>query len=76
MSRQSFRKLIILEWLIGFVTILVLFATEEYLPPELRDYVETQKNREVTTLDWINFTASIFYGIAYLITYVGLYKFK
>jgi hypothetical protein len=76
MSRQSFRKLIILEWLIVAVALVVLFSTENHLPPELRDYLEVQKNREVTTLDWIGFTVSIVYGATYIIVYVGLYRFK
>lgn len=76
MTRQNFRKLIILEWLLGFITIVVYFTTENYLPPPLRDFLEQEKNDEVTTLDSIILAFSFVAFITYVITYVGLYKFK
>lgn len=76
MTRQSFRRLIILQWLLGFISILVYFATIDYLPQQVKDYYEEIKNAELTTVDWLIFVFGSLIFLAYIAIYIGLYRFR
>ncbi|HEY9405327.1 MAG TPA: hypothetical protein VIQ24_21935 [Pyrinomonadaceae bacterium] len=51
-------------------------ATVSYLPPDLRDYVEAQSNAEPAAKDWVVFAVGVCILIGYIITSVGLYRFR
>jgi hypothetical protein len=76
MTRQNFKNLIILQWLLGITSCVVYFATIDYLPQQLQSYLEELKNTELTTNDWFLFAIGFFLLIAYMVIYVGLYRFK
>ena len=76
MTRQSFRRLIILQWLLGFSAVVAFWVTIEHLPPELRNYLEAQKNAEPMVGTWIVFAVGMLVLIASIIIYVGLYRFR
>jgi hypothetical protein len=76
MTRQGFRRLFIISWLVGLTAVAVSMLTVSYLPPDLRDYVEAQSNAEPTTKDWVVFTVGVCLLIGYIITSVGLYRFR
>jgi len=76
MTRQGFRRLIVLQWLLVLASCFVTFATVPYLPPELRGYWESQVNAEMTTGDWVLFGVSMLVLVASIIIYVGLYLFR
>jgi hypothetical protein len=50
-------------------------VTIKHLPPELRNYLETQKNAEPMVGTWIVFAVGMLVLIASIIIYVGLYRF-
>ena len=58
------------------VDIVLPFATAAHLPPELRNYVDSRNNAELAPKDWIGFAVGISFLVSYLVTSVGLYKFK
>lgn len=76
MTRQIFKNLIILQWLLGIISCVVYFATIDYLPQQLQSYLEELKNTEPTTNEWFLFTIGFFLLIAYIVIYIGLYRFK
>jgi hypothetical protein len=76
MTRHGFRRLIILQWMLGLASCVVTFATVPYLPPELRSYWESQARAELTNGDWVLFGVSMLLLVGSIIVYLGLYRFK
>ncbi|HLM02778.1 MAG TPA: hypothetical protein VK400_17130 [Pyrinomonadaceae bacterium] len=76
MTREGFRKLIILQWLLTFAYFIVYFATLDYLPPQLLAYRSELQNAEPTTKDWFVVTTAFLLFLCCIITSIGLYKFK
>jgi hypothetical protein len=76
MTQQNFRRLIILQWLLGIVSCIVYFATINYLPHQLQNYLEEIKNAEPTVGDWFIFAVGSFLFPIYVIIYIGLYRFR
>jgi ABC-type arginine/histidine transport system permease subunit len=73
MTRQGFRRLIILQWLLGLSAVVASWLT---LPPDLKGYLEAKPNAEPTIETWIIFAAGVLILIASIIIYVGLYRFR
>ena len=76
MTRQSFKRLIILQWLLGLISLVVYFATIDYLPQPVKDYFEEIKNAEPTIADWLILVVGSLLFLAYIVIYVGLYRFR
>jgi hypothetical protein len=76
MTRQGFRKLIILQWLLTFAYFIVYFATLDYLPPQLLAYLSEVQNAEPTTRDWFVVTTAFLLFLFSIIASVGLFRFK
>ncbi|MDQ3801284.1 MAG: hypothetical protein M3384_17825 [Acidobacteriota bacterium] len=76
MTRQGFRKLIILQWLLTITYYIVYFATLDYLPPQLLRYLAETQSAEPTTGDWFFLAATLLLLPIYVITYIGLFMFK
>lgn len=76
MSRQNFRILIVLSWLLAIVTVVISSATEIFLPSELKGYLDAQKNTPITASESIKFIFAIVYIIFSFVISVGLFLFK
>lgn len=76
MSRQKFRLLIILSWLLAVGAAIFSFSTERMLPPELKSYLDTQANTPITMPDMILTIISVVYLIFHFMVSVGLFLFK
>lgn len=76
MTRRGFRNLIILWWVAGISCVLVSLATNNYLPIELRNYLEALANAEPTLRDWIVIAIGFIVLIAAIVVTVGLYRFR
>lgn len=75
MTRQAFRKLILLWWLAGIICTVVTLATDSYLPTELRNYYD-MAYAQPTAGDWILFGAGFLLLLAAILVSVGLYRFR
>jgi hypothetical protein len=76
MTRRGFRKLILLWWLTGIACVVVTVASNRFLPPELRNYLEARAAAEPIVRDWILLAIELFLIIASVIISVGLYRFR
>lgn len=76
MTRQRFRRLILLWWLSGISCVVTALATNQYLPTELRNYQEAITNTDVTVVDWIVFAVAFAVFVCAIIVSVGLYRFR
>ena len=76
MTRQGFRRLLVLSWLIGVAAVVVSLATVPYLPSDLRHYLKAQSDAEPTTMDWVIFTVGLCLLTGHVITSVGIYRFR
>ena len=76
MTKQNFKNLIILQWLLGITSCVVYLATIDYLPQQLQSYLEELKNTELTTNEWFLIAIGFFLLLAYIVIYIGLYRFK
>lgn len=76
MTRQGFRKLIVLQWLLTITYYIVHYATLDFLPPQLLSYMAEAQTAEPTTGDWFFFAAALLLLPIYVITYIGLFMFK
>ena len=76
MTRQSFRRLIILQWLLGLSAVAVSWVTNKHLPPELRAYWEARMNAESEAGASILVAVSLAVLFASVIIDVGLYRFR
>ena len=76
MTRENFKNLIIFQWVLGIASCVVYFATIDYLPEQLQNYLEELKNVEPTNNEWFLISIGLFLFIAYIVIYIGLYQFK
>lgn len=76
MSRQKFRLIIIIHWLLVVAYTIILFATENLLPSELRSYLDTQANTSITAYEIVFLIFGIVYFIFCVALSVGLFLFK
>src|SRR5687767_13004932 len=76
MTRQGFRKLIVLWWLTGISCVVVTVATNRFLPVELRNYLEARAAAEPIGRDWILLAVELFLIVANVVISVGLYRFR
>jgi hypothetical protein len=76
MTKQNFRILVVLEWLIIISGLVVYFLTKAALPSEVREYLENQNSAPLTTADMIFFCVSVVLILLTIVTSIGLFFFK
>ena len=76
MSKQKFRLLIVVNWLLVVAYVVVSITTESLLPSELRSYLDAQLNAPITTSDIMLFAVVFIYFISYIAVSIGVFLFK
>ena len=71
MSKRLFRLLLILNWALFVVAIAAFFFTRAQLPPQLRDYVESQP-----LSGNVGVAYDLLYIIVAVVAWVGVFRFK
>jgi hypothetical protein len=76
MTRQNFRKLVVLNWLLLIIAVIVSFATESFLPAELRDYLDARGNAPLTEGEIVLASVGGLFLIFVIVLSVGLFRFR
>lgn len=76
MTRRSFRRLVVLEWILGFAAVVVYYTTLGSLPPQLQAYLAEVSSAEIPNTDLLVFSLGVFLMIGSIVIYIGLYLFK
>lgn len=76
MTQENFRRLIILQLLLGVASYVLYFSTIDYLPQPLQNYLVELYSAEMTINDWFFAAVGFLLLIVYIVTYAGIYKFK
>ena len=76
MTIKTFKRLIVLSWATAILSVITWFATEKYLPTQLKDYLDTEASADLTRGDWLLFAIGIGFLLAGVVIAVGLYRFR
>jgi hypothetical protein len=76
MTRQNFRKMLVLDWLLLIAAVIVSFTTESLLPAELRSYLEARRNAPMTGGDIVFAAVGLGLLIFAVVLSVGLFRFR
>lgn len=75
-NRRRFRQLLIAEWCLAVAIVPFSIWSEKYLPPPLRQYMDTIESAPFSTTDAV-MTAFGFAFLAFaVVVTVGLYRFR
>ena len=76
LNKKQYRVYLTLSWVIGIIAVVSAIATENMLPPELKQYLESQAVTTFTAKDTVSLLASLVLVVAILVSYIGLYFWK
>ncbi|HWT03725.1 MAG TPA: hypothetical protein VN256_25980 [Pyrinomonadaceae bacterium] len=76
MTKQGFRKLVVLHWLLVITGVAVSLATERFLPAELRAYLHARENDAFTQGRVVLDVIGVLFIIFTVALSVGLFRFR
>ncbi|MBW4490758.1 MAG: hypothetical protein KME12_23540 [Trichocoleus desertorum ATA4-8-CV12] len=76
MTRKNFRRLLVLSWLLVIPVVIVSFATETSLPPELQNYLERVESAPLANGEIVLATVNTTFIVFALVLAAGLFRFR
>ena len=76
MTRKNFRILLVLSWLLVIAGVIVSFATENSLPPELQSYLERVENAPLANGEIVLAVVDVTFVVFAVVLTVGLFRFR
>lgn len=75
-TKLALRIAIVCQWVLVAVSVPLSFALEHTLPIQVREYLEWEANRDLTTLDLVLMTTLLVLVIGYLVSSVSLFLLR